>query len=131
MHTITLDAQTVTQLYMECRFKPEESRAERLQTLGITELGDFNFYRIEQHRQVIHELLSQLCDKFSSAEGSTFLNFGLDRYGDVWAGHYDANDPKEQLLKLGLAIQEAEMLDAHITWPSLPGGMPRIRIKQQ
>ena len=125
-----LNGQTVYEIYKKCALQPEESTREKLDTLGITSLGHFNFYRIEQHRHEIHELVSQLSAEFKTPGGASYLRIHLDHHGDTWVGNYATNDPKEQLLKLGLAIQEVEIVDQHITWPGLPGGVPRIRVKQ-
>jgi hypothetical protein len=124
-----LEGQTVHEIFKICQLKTGEETSGSITAPGIIHDREVKFSssRIEQNCQVIHDLLSQLPDKFKSSSGESFEETHLDRRGTNWS-----RIPviREQLIQLGVAIGEVQLLGELNTWARLSGGMPRLVITQ-
>jgi hypothetical protein len=129
--TTVREDQAVHSVFLTCQLKTGEDLSGSIPVRGIIHdrVVRFNASRIEENRQVIHNLLSQLPDQFKSSGGGgdSFEETHINRHGNTWA-----RIPiiREQLVQLGLATGEVELLDDHYSWSRLPGGVPRLVVKQ-
>lgn len=87
----------------------------------------FSQARLDNHRNEIHELVSQLHDKFREDSGASFANIQINRNGARWTTFEQI---QERLVQLGVAIDEIEFVHPRRFWPALYKGMPLLRVKQ-
>ena len=126
--TNALTASRVHDVFMDCLFRDGEDTTNYIEAEGIVQNVGFHPGRIEAHREDIHELLAELPDTFkqSGGGGHSFLEACMDRHGIHWAEH----PAIEQLIQLGIAIDEVAYLMPRDMWHILPGSMPYFIVKQ-
>ncbi|HEX7484447.1 MAG TPA: hypothetical protein VF281_04850 [Candidatus Saccharimonadales bacterium] len=114
---------------MDCLFRDGEDTTNYVVAEGIVQTVGFHPGRLEEHREEIHEMLAELPDSFkqSAGGGMSFLNACMDRHENQWTG---VHQTQEQLVQLGIGIEEASYLLPREMWGMLPGGMPYIIVKQ-
>lgn len=127
--TSVLTAANVEATFMDCLFKDGEDTRNHIIAEGLVNTVGLNPDRIEQHRQKIHDMLSELPDPFKQSHGGgwSFLNACYDKYDNQWTGLHLT---MEQLVQLGIAIGEVEFLMDRELWGVFPGGMPYFVVKQ-
>jgi hypothetical protein len=111
-----LEGQTVYAMYQDCVF----NRSKGASSLTVSGIAGkpirFDVGRLEKHREEIHSLLSQLPKEFSTREGANLREANLDRHREPWTGIPATRD---QLIQLGIAIGEIELLDTHSKHPRM------------
>ena len=122
-------ADRVDSTFKACLFKDNEDTTDHIVAEGIVSTVGFHPGRIEENREVIHDMLAELPDDFKASGGGgySFLNACLDRHGNQWTGMHQK---QEQLVQLGIAINEVEFILPRDMWPAFPGGMPYFTVKQ-
>lgn len=82
--------------------------------------------KIEERLEDIKGLLSNLPKEFQSEEGDgwSFLNACYTKDGDHWGEHRDI----DELLLLGLAAGQVQILLPREGWKVFPAGMPYFRV---
>lgn len=118
-----LTSDNVSEIFLDCLYTQEE--VDHNDTKGMIvvdgvmgEIG-FNPERIEKNKVLIQELLKGLSPDFK--QGITFLNMPFNNDGQ-WGEQKNANE----LLCLGLAIQELSYPAPRDMWNIMPGGMPYV-----
>ena len=119
----------VESVFRSCLFKDGESTDNHIVAEGIVQTVGFHPGRIEDYRPAIHGLLAELPDNFktSGGGGNSFLNACIDKHGNQWTGMHQT---VEQLVLLGIAIDEVEFCLPRDMWRTLPGSMPYFMIIQ-
>lgn len=134
-----LTSENVDRIFRDCLMKDDDPRMAELE--GITSPEQFPDWlvpadgltlrtglvreKVQEHREDIREMLSELPDSFhaSGGGGMSFLNMCDDKEGNQWTGlHATA----EQLVVLGIATGFAKYALPREMWGALPGGMPYI-----
>ena len=124
-----LTAENVHAVMTDVLFKPEEmmhlkngaAPDNAVLVEGIIQNFGFHSERLNNHKEDITSMLTELPDQFRSDVGGgwSFLAGCLDRDGNQWGEQRSV----EALFCLGIAIGKAQWLlkaDAHL----LPGGVP-------
>lgn len=124
--SIALSSERVETIFKDCLFRDGEDTSEHIVAEGIIRNVGFHPGRIKEHHQEIHDLLAELPDTFRDS-GWSFLNACMDKHGNQWA---DLHRTMEQLVQLGIAIEEVEYCVPRDAWSLLPGGMPYFKVKQ-
>lgn len=130
-----LTSENVEQVFRSCLFKEGENTTGYVEAHAVRLRVGFHPVRIEENREAIKEMLSQLPYEFHQEEegvegkaggGWSFLNMCQDIKGTQWT---DFHDRMDQLLSLGLALKLVEYLmpDRNL-WGIFPGGMPYITV---
>lgn len=123
-----LNDRVVNTIFRDCLVRDGDDQSKVYPVQHITyEIARFSQDRIDQHRQEIHNLVSQLPEKFNNDGGASFIGTRLNRIGERWTRFEQI---QERLVQLGVAIGEIEFVDPRSTWPTLAEGKPRIVIKQ-
>ncbi|NCC20408.1 hypothetical protein EOM33_05135 [Candidatus Saccharibacteria bacterium] len=127
--TNILTADRVNNIFGDCLFKDGEGTNDHIVAEGVIQTVGFHPGRIEEHRQEIHDMLTELPDEFKTSGGGgySFLYACLDRHGDQWTG---VHQTQEQLVLLGIAIGEVEYCLPREMWLVLPGCVPYFTVKQ-
>lgn len=110
-----LTPQRVREVFLACQGGP-------LTVVGINAYS-FNPDRLNERKEEIEEMLSQLPDQFKKSGGGgwSFLNACEDRHGHLWTGDHAI---VEALFALGMAIGKVALMLPKERWHMLPGGMP-------
>jgi len=97
---------------------------------GIVNEFRFNPSRIEERRDRIAELLSELPDQFHQDTGGgwSFLNACNDRQGRLWTGEHRT---MEVLVCLGIACGLVTFTFPRNMWGMLPGRVPYLMVKRE
>ena len=127
---MTLTAETVHKIFMDCLFADEEIKHLRpdqapegaLIVTGLTIKAGFNPKKIEKYKQEILTLLDELPGPFKKNEGGgySFLGACEDKHGHQWGEHNDM----QKLFILGMAVGCAKPCLPKELWHILPGGVP-------
>lgn len=93
---------------------------------GITMNVGFNHDRLENNRDNVKAMLSELPEPFFKETGGgwSFLNGIETKDGEQWAEHRNL----EQLLTLGIGLGYVSFLMPRTMWAMFPGGMPYFQI---
>ena len=96
---------------------------------GITQAFGFKPECIEEQRDNITSLLSQLPDEFHVGKGGgfSFLHACNDKDGNQWGEHRQM----EALFCLGLATEQVTECLPRELWVALPGGVPYYQVNVQ
>lgn len=124
-----LTADRVEYIFRDSMFKDGEDTTDHIIAEGITINIGFNPDRIQRHRQAIHDMLAELPDEFktSAGGGHSFLNACMDKHGNQWTGMHRT---QEQLVLLGVAIDEVAYCLPRSLWTAFPGAVPYFVVKQ-
>lgn len=111
---------------MDCMFKDGEDISDAKIAEGVITKFGFHPSRLESHRIEIGELLAELPEQFQQSKGGgwSFLNACMTKDDDQWGEHRDI----DQLLCLGIAIDQAKILMSREMWSAFPGGMPYFSV---
>lgn len=122
-----LTTENVYNIFMECLYKPTDKRLVPIRVKGITIQVGFHPERLKEHKADIIDMLEYLPDSFrkDGGGGMSFLNMCVDKNGRQWTGLHEI---MENLLLLGLAIEQLSFLLPRELWKALPEGMPYIII---
>lgn len=126
-----LTADNVRAVVKDCLFKDdipqEELMAKAVIVPGIMHKWGFVPEKLEEHKQEIIEMLSQLPDEFMQGKGGgmSFLNACVRKDGEQWAEH----PTMDMLFSLGQGIGVVECCMPRELWSVLPGGMPYYAVK--
>lgn len=123
-----LQANKVKLVLLECLFNTGEPTANHVPAEGLRHRCGFHPGRFAEKQPEIIAMLKELHSGFSTADGASFLTMCVDRYGEQWC---DEQDTMDQLLMLGMAAGALEFTTPKVLWPSLPAGMPFVRITEQ
>ena len=119
-----LTSENVHNTFMDCLFKDNENKDDHILVESLMFKIGFNPEHIKKNKQDIIEMLNYLPKNFK--EGWSFLKMCEDKDGNLWTGlHKTMNE----LLALGIAIDKLSFCFPRNVWPSLPGGMPYIMLK--
>ena len=123
-----LNPQNVERIVRHCLYKDEEIQDgdipdNAIVLEGVTRSFGFHPDRIEESREEIADMVSQLHDTFK--EGWSFLNGCLKKDEEQWTGEHRV---VEELFCLGMATGNMEMLTPREIWKVLPGCMPYFRV---
>jgi hypothetical protein len=120
---MTLNAEQVQTIFLDCLFRDGEDTSNHVAVEGITTNVGFNPDRLTIHKPEIKAMLAELPDSFkvSGGGGMSFLNACEDRHGNQWTGMHQR---MEQLFQLGLGVGAVKLLLPREVWGVLPGGMP-------
>lgn len=131
-----LTAANVTTIIEDCLFKDEElvngqPPKDAVLVEGIVKNFGFHPGRLAEHKDEILELLHQLPNEFQDmgtggGGGWSFLNACNTKDGVQWGEHNNM----EELLCLGIATEQAEILMPREMWSAFPGGMPYFEVKE-
>lgn len=131
-----LTAANVTEIIEDCLFKDGEifngqPPKDAVLVKGIVQNFGFHPGRLAAHKAEILELLHQLPDEFQDINnggggGWSFLNAYMTKDGVHWGEHNNI----EELLCLGIATEQAEILMPREMWSAFPGGMPYFEVKE-
>jgi len=134
---LELTPKNVERLFVDCLFRPDEVTEEQIEKReppkgavivdGLTCQVGLHGGRLEEHREKVKQLLTQLPEDFirSKTGGMTFLGMVTTRGGEQWTGlHRDA----ENLLVLGIGLGLAGYCAPKELWEALPGGVPYVWI---
>lgn len=125
-----LTAENVQATLRQCLCKDKEIEDGSVLPLIVNGVvSDFGFHpgRLEEARDSVEEMLSELPDQFKRSMGGgwSFLQACMRSDGEQWGEHRSI----EQLLALGIALKLASFQFPRSLWPSLPGGMPYFVIE--
>lgn len=123
-----LTPENVETVLLDCLYAEEpDDVSEPIIVTGLTFKLAFDPAKIQSHLLEIHSMLMQLPDDFmaSGGGGMTFLAMNVRNDGVQWGQHRDM----EKLVLLGLAINMITFPLPREYWPSLPGNVPYILIK--
>lgn len=119
-----LDPAQVEATFKDCLFETaEEAQEKGIVVEGIVFDAMLNPAKLDEHRELITQMLMELPDQFrrSGGGGWSFLNACEDRHGNLWTGLHQT---MSMLFLLGEGIGMVKsQLPKHM-WPMLPGGMP-------
>lgn len=101
---------------------------DRLVVNGVLIGAAFDKAKIEDHREDIKQMLSQLPTEFHRPGGGgwTFLNACITKSGKHWTDYHRTVD---MLVCLGKAINVLHFLLQRDLWKALPGGMPYFYVQ--
>ena len=128
--SLTISTDAVHEIVQYCLFKEEEMnddatiKDEASATIveGIVQTFGFHTGRLEEKREDVKTLLSQLGDEYK--EGYSFLSLCVDRNNNQWTSYQEV---MEVLVCLGIGLGYASMPIPKLFWPMLPGGMPYVQ----
>ena len=122
--TIELTATRVDEILMDCLSKEDELNEDLVIVEGVVNNFSFHSERLQEHKDEIIALLSQLPTQFQQSEGGgwSFLNACMTKDGTQWGEHRNM----EQLFVLGLGIGKVRWQMPKEMWSILPGGMPYV-----
>lgn len=120
-----LTTENVHDIFLTCLYKPTDKRLAPIRVKGITIKVGFHPERLADHKTDIIDMLEYLPDSFreEGGGGMSFLNMCVDKNGRQWTGLHQT---MENLLLLGLAIEQLSFLLPRELWKALPEGMPYI-----
>lgn len=125
-----LNVHNVQAVFMDCLFKDSESEFYEPKDYNLVEgirnkIG-FHPERIENHREDVKSMLSELPDEFFAKKGGdwSFLNAIETKDGVQPTEHQNV----EQLLTLTIALGYANYLMPREMWEMFSGGMPYFQI---
>lgn len=126
-----LTAENVNSLFLSCLFKDEEISGDGVPVVeyvvseGVIVSVGLHKERVLAAKDTIILLAKQLPESFCT-EGDSFLRLCTSREepDDVWCQHRTA----DEMVMLMLAAGIAEYNLTRAFWPSLPGGVPYIKI---
>lgn len=124
-----LTPENVKKVFTKCLFEKDEDMTNHVKAEGILHNAAFHPGRLEENRQMVHDMLSELPDGFkvSGGGGQSFLSACMNKDNVQWTGlHMD----QEMLFLLGLAIDEVACPLPKDMWDHLPGGMPYYTVLQ-
>lgn len=119
-----LDPQQVEATFKDCLFDTvEEAERRGIKIEGIVFDAMFNPAKLEEHRELITQMLMELPDQFrkSAGGGWSFLNACDDRHGNQWTSFHQT---MSMLFLLGEGIGMVKSQLPKEMWSALPGGMP-------
>ena len=109
--------------FMDCLFKEGEDTTNLVKVEGIKSMFGLHPQRLEEKRELVTALLSELPAKFK--EGWTFLNLCTTKDGKQWT---DSHSVCEQLVVLGIGLGLMKYCMPKEMWEFLPGGVPYIMV---
>lgn len=124
-----LTAENVNNIFTECLSAGDpDTGANEIIGNGVIQDFQFNRQKLNSRRNDIESMIDQLPDVFKQSVGGgwSFLNIVDNKDGEQWT---DLHQTAEQLLALGTAINKMGFNAPKTLWPSLPGGMPYVYIK--
>lgn len=119
-----LNPQKIAEIFKVCCQTSPDEKGEFTVVDGITLRVSFNKARLEEHKEMISQMLTELPIEFqesSKSGGMSFLNACYDKNGQQWTG---AHRTMEQLFLLGIGIQKVVCVFPRQIWKVLPGGVP-------
>jgi hypothetical protein len=124
---MNLTAENVEKIARHCFFKKEEKIENPVFGDGIAGRSWFHPERLEESREMIEKMLSELPDSFkkSGGGGMSFLMMCQDKNDRQWA---DLHWTMDALVMLGNAIEKVRFIMPREMWKSFPGGMPYVII---
>lgn len=126
---IALSDQVVNEIFRGCLHQHGDNPLTTTPVQHIThEVARFNQPRLDNHRQEIHQLVSQLSNNFRKDGGASYFYSQLDREGHRWTRFEPI---QERLVQLGFAIGEIEFVHERRYWPALYQGRPLLYITQR
>jgi hypothetical protein len=124
---MSIDPRRVTELYGECLAEElVPGDPNHVVVEGIVHNSAFDVRKLDGHRHEVAGMLAQLPMAFRPASvggggGWSFLNACQDAEGKLWTGmHWTV----EQLISLGMALDQVSWCLPRESWEMLPGGMP-------
>lgn len=124
-----LDPAQVEATFKDCLFETaEEAQEHGIVVEGIVFDAMLNPAKLDEHRELITQMLMELPDQFRKSIGGgwSFLNACEDRHGNLWTGLHQT---MSMLFILGIGIDLVTCTLPKNMWPILPGGMPYYRIE--
>ncbi len=125
-----LNASNVEEVLVKCLFTDDEDTSNPVIARGIVQTYGFHPGRLEEEKQGIIEMLSQLPDQFmmdvpGGGGGWSFLQACQNKDGNQWA---DLHATMEKLVVLGIAVRRVKFLMPREMWAMFPGGMPYFAV---
>lgn len=124
-----LTSENVNAVIKDCLFEKEEDTSKAKFVKGVMLNFGFHPDRLEKHREDVKKMLAELPVEFTESHGGggwSFMQACVNRNGEQWGEHHTI----DQLLCLGLALEEVDLVFPREMWPELPGGMPYFVVKQ-
>lgn len=125
---IVVNASNMSELvrtaFQECLFEEGENTTDRIEVEGITRRFGFHPQRLEEHRELLVDLLEQLPTVFR--QGYTFLNICMTKDGTQWTGEQSIC---ELLVCMSIGLKLMEYCMPRELWFILPGGVPYVIVK--
>ena len=125
---ITITAANMSELvsnsFMECLFKEGEDTSKSIKVEGIMNNFEFHPKRLEEQRELVTALLSELPVEFK--KGYTFLNICTNKNGELWTGEQRVC---EQLIVMAIGLDLMSYCFPREMWVILPGGVPYLIVK--
>lgn len=122
-----IDALKLQDIFLDSLFREEEiedgkpkSGLDFVECHGIIINVAFHKERLISHKEDVKSFLCELNPNFS--KGLSFLEMSLDKDGNQWGEHRNA----EQLILLGYGLGYISYLIPKVLWSQLPGGVPFI-----
>ena len=128
MNDIKITASNMSELtsnaFMDCLFDDDEDIANQVKVEGITYMFGFHSQRLEEKRELVTALLSELPAEFR--KGWTFLNLCTTKDGEQWTSNHSVC---EQLVVMAIGLGLMKYCLPRKMWAILPGGVPYLIIK--
>ncbi len=124
-----LTTQNVANLFNDCLFIEGEDESNGVEIDGVVSKYRFHPKRLEDSKEEIGILLSELPRSFHEIAltgGASFLQAGYNKSGQPWGEHKNI----EQLMCLGIASGLAIYSIPKSLWAACPGGMPIFMVKK-
>jgi hypothetical protein len=110
MRSSKLTTANVETVFQKCLFPKDRADFDHAIVVdGTQECFAFEVEKIQENRDQIHSMLSELPESFIEGvgEGGSFFLAGFDRYGNEWAAHHGE---MEKLFALGKASGDIEVI---------------------
>jgi hypothetical protein len=121
-------AERVTQTVMACMYSDEDVEAlhgeppeDAIIVEGLTANFGFKPENVRANTDAINKLIDEIVPE-DFYKGMSFLNLPLDKNGELWGEHQQA----EALYAMAKAVGRAEFVLPREMWGAFPGGMPYI-----
>lgn len=110
--------------FTDCLFKEGEDTTNHVKVQGLTSVYGLHPQRLEEKRELVNALLSELPPEFK--KGWSFLYLYTNKNGEPWTGLHRIC---EQLVVMAIGLGLMEYCLPKEMWAILPGGVPYIIIK--
>lgn len=117
-----LTSKAVEDVFVKCLFTDGENVGNHIAVRGVVSNFGFCPERVEEQKETVRSLLSQLPPEFQASGGGgySFLNGCMRSDGEQWGEQRNV----EQLFCIGMACGLVSELLPVALMPLLPGGVP-------
>lgn len=122
-----LTSQNVTDIFKKCLYNEAQPDVKTIVVEGIVSSAKFSVPMVNEYKQEIADMLSQLPDEFMTSKGGgwSFMNACVTKTGNMWTSLHQV---MEQLFMLGMSVDMVICLLPRELWSALPGGVPYYQV---